>query len=309
MKKISFVIPCYNSSKTIESVVNEIVTTVNKRDDEYEIILVNDCSTDDVWNVIKKLRKDNRRIKGICFAKNFGQHSALMAGYNKASGDIVVSLDDDGQTPADEVYSLIDKLNEGYDVVYASYDHKQHSSARNLGTKLNNMMCEKLLGKPKGLTITSYFVAKRFVIDEIKKYSNSYAYVPGLVLRTTNSIASVPVNHRAREEGKSGYSFTKLIALWMNGFTAFSVKPLRISTFIGMMTAVIGFIYCIFILVNKIINPKVPIGWTSTIGVMLLIGGMILFVLGMIGEYLGRAYISLNNSPQYVIKEETDADE
>lgn len=309
MNKISFVIPCYNSSKTIESVVNEIVTTVNKRDDEYEIILVNDCSTDDVWNVIKKLRKDNRRIKGICFAKNFGQHSALMAGYNKASGDIVVSLDDDGQTPADEVYSLIDKLNEGYDVVYASYDHKQHSSARNLGTKLNNMMCEKLLGKPKGLTITSYFVAKRFVIDEIKKYSNSYAYVPGLVLRTTNSIASVPVNHRAREEGKSGYSFTKLIALWMNGFTAFSVKPLRISTFIGMMTAVIGFIYCIFILVNKIINPKVPIGWTSTIGVMLLIGGMILFVLGMIGEYLGRAYISLNNSPQYVIKEETDADE
>ncbi len=309
MNKISFVIPCYNSSKTIESVVNEIVTTVNKRDDEYEIILVNDCSTDDVWNVIKKLRKDNRRIKGICFSKNFGQHSALMAGYNKASGDIVVSLDDDGQTPADEVYSLIDKLNEGYDVVYASYDHKQHSSARNLGTKLNNMMCEKLLGKPKGLTITSYFVAKRFVIDEIKKYSNSYAYVPGLVLRTTNSIASVPVNHRAREEGKSGYSFTKLIALWMNGFTAFSVKPLRISTFIGMMTAVIGFIYCIFILVNKIINPKVPIGWTSTIGVMLLIGGMILFVLGMIGEYLGRVYISLNNSPQYVIKEETDADE
>ena len=309
MNKISFVIPCYNSSKTIESVVNEIVTTVNKRDDEYEIILVNDCSTDDVWNVIKKLRKDNRRIKGICLAKNFGQHSALMAGYNKASGDIVVSLDDDGQTPADEVYSLIDKLNEGYDVVYASYDHKQHSSARNLGTKLNNMMCEKLLGKPKGLTITSYFVAKRFVIDEIKKYSNSYAYVPGLVLRTTNSIASVPVNHRAREEGKSGYSLTKLIALWMNGFTAFSVKPLRISTFIGMMTAVIGFIYCIFILVNKIINPKVPIGWTSTIGVMLLIGGMILFVLGMIGEYLGRAYISLNNSPQYVIKEETDEDE
>ena len=309
MNKISFVIPCYNSSKTIESVVNEIVTTVNKRDDEYEIILVNDCSTDDVWNVIKKLRKYNSRIKGICLAKNFGQHSALMAGYNKASGDIVVSLDDDGQTPADEVYSLIDKLNEGYDVVYASYDHKQHSSVRNLGTKLNNMMCEKLLGKPKGLTITSYFVAKRFVIDEIKKYSNSYAYVPGLVLRTTNSIASVPVNHRAREEGKSGYSFTKLIALWMNGFTAFSVKPLRISTFIGMMTAVIGFIYCIFILVNKIINPKVPIGWTSTIGVMLLIGGMILFVLGMIGEYLGRAYISLNNSPQYVIKEETDADE
>ncbi|WP_455951194.1 glycosyltransferase family 2 protein [Eubacterium sp.] len=309
MRKISFVIPCYNSSKTIKVVVDEIVETVEIRKDDYEIILVNDCSTDNVWEVIKDLGKKNRRVKGICFAKNFGQHSALMAGYNRALGDVIVSLDDDGQTPADEVYSLLDKLDEGYDVVYASYNHKQHSSVRNIGTKINNIMCEKMLGKPRGLTITSYFVAKKFIIDEVKKYNNSYAYVPGLVLRSTNNIASVPVKHRAREEGKSGYSFTKLIALWMNGFTAFSVKPLRISTFIGMITAAIGFIYCIYIFINKLCNPDVPMGWSSTLGVILLIGGMILFVLGMIGEYLGRAYISLNNSPQYVIKEETDIDE
>lgn len=304
--KISFVIPCYNSSKTIENVVDEIVTTVVARGDEYEIILINDHSTDNVWEVIKKLSQSNNKVKGICFAKNFGQHSALMAGYNKVTGDVIVSLDDDGQTPADEVYSLIDKLNEGYDVVYASYENKKHSSARNIGTKINNIMCEKLLSKPKNLTLTSYFVAKRFVIEEVKKYNNSYAYVPGLVLRTTSGITSVPVKHRERQEGHSGYSFKKLIALWMNGFTAFSVKPLRISSFIGMITAFIGFVYCLYILINKIINPLTPIGWSSTVGVILLIGGMILFVLGMIGEYLGRVYISINNSPQYVIKEETD---
>lgn len=304
--EISFVIPCYNSSKTIKKVVDEIVTVVNYKKDDYEIILVNDSSTDNVWEVIKQLSKENKRIKGICFAKNFGQHSALMAGYNKSSGDIVVSLDDDGQTPADEVYSLIEKLEEGYDVVYASYENKKHSAARNIGTKINNMMCEKLLSKPKNLTITSYFVARRFVIEEVKKYNNSYAYIPGLVLRTTKAITSVPVKHRARQEGNSGYSFKKLIALWMNGFTAFSVKPLRISSFIGIFTAIIGFIYCIYILINKIVNPLTPVGWSSTIGVILLLGGMILFVLGMIGEYLGRVYISLNNSPQYVIKEETD---
>ena len=251
MRKISFVIPCYNSSKTIKAVVDEIVETVETRKDDYEIILVNDCSTDNVWEVIKELGKKNRRVKGICLAKNFGQHSALMAGYNKASGDVIVSLDDDGQTPANEVYSLLDKLDEGYDVVYASYNHKRHSSVRNIGTKINNIMCEKMLEKPRGLTLTSYFVAKKFIIDEVKKYNNSYAYVPGLVLRSTNNIASVPVKHRAREEGKSGYSFKKLIALWMNGFTAFSVKPLRISTFIGMITAAIGFIYCIYIFINK----------------------------------------------------------
>lgn len=304
--KISFVIPCYNSSKTIRGVVDEIVTTVAARGDEYEIILINDHSTDNVWEVIKKLSQSNNKVKGICFAKNFGQHSALMAGYNKVTGDVIVSLDDDGQTPADEVYSLIDKLDEGYDVVYASYENKKHSSARNIGTKINNIMCEKLLSKPKNLTLTSYFVAKRFVIEEVKKYNNSYAYVPGLVLRTTSGITSVPVRHRERQEGHSGYSLKKLIALWMNGFTAFSVKPLRISSFIGMITAFIGFVYCIYILINKIINPMTPVGWSSTVGVILLIGGMILFVLGMIGEYLGRVYISLNNSPQYVIKEETD---
>jgi undecaprenyl-phosphate 4-deoxy-4-formamido-L-arabinose transferase len=183
--KVSFVIPCYNSEKTIENVVNEIISTIQKRSSyQYEIVLVNDCSKDNVWDEIKRLAAKDENIKGISFAKNFGQHSALMAGYNKATGDVIVSLDDDGQTPADEVYSLIDKLDEGYDVVYASYEQKKHSFARNIGTKINNVMCEKLLGKPKGLMITSFFVARKFVIDEAKKYQNSYAYVPGLILRT-----------------------------------------------------------------------------------------------------------------------------
>ncbi len=306
MRKISFVIPCYNSEKTIEDVVKEIETTIEKRGkDDYEIVLVNDCSKDNVWEKIKSISKQNAKVMGVCFAKNFGQHAALMAGYRKATGDIVVSLDDDGQTPADEVYSLIDKIEEGYDVVYASYAHKKHSFARNLGTKMNNFMCEVLLGKPKKLMITSFFAAKKYIVDEIVKYENSYTYVPGLVLRTTKSIGTVPVCHREREVGSSGYSFAKLVALWVNGFTAFSVTPLRISMVMGMGSAVIGFIYLIYVIVNKFINPSVPLGWSSTTAILLLLGGMILFVLGMIGEYLGRVYISLNNAPQYVVKEET----
>lgn len=311
MRKISFVIPCYNSEKTIESVIAEIENTVETRgSDDYEIVLVNDCSKDNVWEKIKSVARQNTHVKGICFSKNFGQHSALMAGYRKATGDIVVSLDDDGQTPADEVYSLIDKLEEGYDVVYASYEHKKHSVARNMGTRLNNYMCEVLLGKPKNLMITSFFAAKKYVIDEIIRYENSYTYVPGLVLRTTRNISSAPVCHREREIGSSGYSFVKLVALWVNGFTAFSVTPLRVSMFMGMGSAVIGFIYLIYVVINKFINPSVPLGWSSTTAILLLLGGMILFVLGMIGEYLGRVYISLNNAPQYVVREETgDKDE
>ena len=302
--RVSFVIPCYNSENTIGNVVEEIMQVTKLNNEEnFEIILVNDCSRDNVWNVIRELTEKYDNIKGISFAKNFGQHAALMAGYRASSGEIVVSLDDDGQTPADEVYSLINKLDEDYDVVYASYGQKKHSIFRNFGTVLNNFMCETLLGKEKGLVITSFFAARRFVVEEMMRYEHSYPYVPGLVLRTTKRITSVPVIHREREVGASGYNLFKLIALWMNGFTAFSVVPLRISMFMGLGCAGIGFIYLIYILVNKFLNPQVPLGWSSTMAVVLLLGGMILCVLGMIGEYLGRAYINLNAAPQYVIRE------
>ena len=272
-------------------------------ENSYEIVLINDCSKDNVWEKIKELTKENANIKAINFSKNFGQHSALMAGYRNVEGEIVVSLDDDGQIPINEVYSLINKLNEGYDVVYASYAHKKHSFARNIGTKLNNYMCEKLLKKPKNITITSFFASKKFVIDEIIKYKNPYTYVPGLILRTTKNISQVPVCHREREIGTSGYNFIKLLELWLNGFTAFSVLPLRISTLIGIIISMLGFIYMVYVIINKLLNPNVPLGWSSTISILLIIGGMILFVLGMIGEYIGRIYISINSSPQYVVKE------
>lgn len=310
MRKISFVIPCYNSERTIKDVVDEIIRTIkNNGNDEYEIILVNDYSSDNVWNVIKELCKRDSHIKGISFAKNFGQHAALMAGYRAVTGDIVVSLDDDGQTPAEEVYSLIDKLDEGYDVVYASYEKKKHNLGRNMGTVANNFMCEVLLGKPKKLMLTSFFVARKFIVTEMVKYSNSFTYIPGLVLRTTKNIGSVCVNHRERMIGNSGYSIWKLLNLWMNGFTAFSVIPLRLSTFVGVIFAIIGFASLVWVIINKILSTDVLIGWSSTIAILLLLGGLILLMLGIIGEYLGRIYISLNNSPQYVIKYEENGKE
>lgn len=307
MQKISFVIPCYGSERTIADVVDEVVMTMeNKKEDEYEIILVNDCSPDSVWDKIKLLSAQNDRIKGICLAKNFGQHSALMAGYRIATGDVIVSLDDDGQTPADEVYLLLNKLVDGYDVVYATYQNKEHSLFRNFGSKVNGYMCEKLLQKPKGLMVTSYFAAKRFVIEEICKYKNPYTYVIGLILRTTKNIGSVSVKHRKRVTGNSGYTLGKLFGLWINGFTAFSVKPLRVATLSGLLFAIVGFVFVIYIIVNKFLNPDVPIGWSSTMAAILIVGGVILCMMGMIGEYLGRIYISINNSPQYVIRERTD---
>ena len=308
--KVSFVIPCYRSSHTLPEVVEEIQETmISKNQYEYEIILVNDSSPDNTFAVIRALCEENRNIIGIDLAKNFGQHAAIMAGMHFSTGETVVCLDDDMQTPAYEVYKLLDKIDEGYDVVYARYAQKQHSGFRNFGSKVNSKMTESLLNKPKELYISSYFAAKRFVVDEMLQYKNAYPYVIGLVLRTTNKICNVDVTHRAREEGKSGYTLRKLFSLWVNGFTSFSVKPLRTATYCGIGIALLGFVYAIITIIRKLINPMVPMGWSSTIAGLLIIGGAILLVLGIIGEYIGRIYICINSSPQYVIRSVLKANE
>ncbi len=310
MKKISFVIPCYRSEQTIETVTAEIAATMKQLDQyEYEIILVNDCSPDGTLAVIRRLCEADARIKGISFARNFGQHAALMAGLRCAKGDYVVCLDDDGQTPANEVNKLLSKLEEGYDAVYASYEHKQHNGFRNLGSKVNELMTRVMLEKPKNLYISSYFAVRRFVVEDMIRYENSYPYVIGLVLRATKNITNVPVNHREREVGSSGYTLKKLLNLWFNGFTAFSVKPLRFATILGGVCAAAGFLYGLYTIIKKMVNPAVPLGFSSLMAAVVFFGGMIMIILGLVGEYVGRIYISLNNSPQYVIRERINVEQ
>ena len=264
-KKISFVIPCYRSENTLEAVINEIEDTMAKtRGYAHEIVLVNDGSPDNTWGVIKKIASEKKdTVTGINFAKNFGQHAALMAGLNTAKGDIIICLDDDGQTPADEADKLIEALENGADVAYARYGHKQHNLFRNFGTAMNEWMASVMIGKPRDLYVSSYFAAKRFVVDEMIKYDGSYPYVIGLVLRTTKNIVNVDVAHRKREVGQSGYNLSKLFGLWINGFTAFSIKPLRMATASGMVFAIFGFIYGIYTIIKKFVNPIVPVGFSA----------------------------------------------
>ena len=306
---ISFVIPCYRSELTLEGVINEINETMEKMGGySHEIVLVNDSSPDNTWSVIKKLVSVHDNITGIDLAKNFGQHSALLAGIRETKGDYVICLDDDGQTPANEVGLLIEALEKGADAVYARYAHKKHSLFRNFGTFMNEKMAEHMLEKPRDLYVSSYFGVKRFVADEMTKYENAYPYVIGLVLRSTRKIVNVDVNHRNREIGTSGYTFSKLINLWINGFTAFSVKPLRIATGCGAIFAICGFIYGIYTIIKKFVVPDVPLGYSATMSALVFIGGMLMLMLGMVGEYIGRIYVSLNNSPQYVIREKINGE-
>ena len=302
-KMLSFVIPCYRSENTIGSVIERIHETV-KADGrfDHEIICVNDASPDNTISVLTELAENDPRITVVDLMKNFGQHAALMAGFNFVRGDIVVCLDDDGQTPPEEMFSLIDKLEEGYDLVSARYPVKKESLFRRFGSWTAAKMGEILVGKPKNIEMNSYFAVRRIVIDETIKYQNPFPNVQGLMLRVTRKITDVEIEHRERLSGSSGYTIKKLVSLWMNSFTSFSEKPLRISSILGFLSALAGLIFGAVVVIRKILHPEILLGYSSVMAVILVLFGIVLLMLGLIGEYIGRMYICINKAPQFAVR-------
>ena len=302
--KLSFVIPCYRSERTLPAVVAELKSTMALRPEvDYEIILTEDGSPDGVWQVIRSLADEDPRIRAIRFTRNFGQHAALMAGLSAVSGDAAFLLDDDGQAPVDELFKLVDELEKGYDVVYGAYPEIRQNAFRRFGTLANKLMAESLLDWPKDVQATSFFVCRRLIVEEILRYDKPYPYLDGLIIRATKNIGHVLVHQRSRAEGRSGYTLSKLLGLWMNGFTSFSVKPLRIATYTGAAIALIGFLYALIIVIRYFTVHLAPMGWSSTTALILIVGGVNLLLLGLVGEYVGRIFMCVNATPQYVERE------
>lgn len=301
---ISFVIPCYNSERLVATVIKEIKQVMEQRNNvSYEIITVNDCSPDGVLDVLRELAAYDSKISVIDLAKNMGKHAALMAGYACACGDVVISVDDDGQCPTSELWRLLEPLTNGYDIALAQYPLKKESLIKRFGSRVNDYMARFLIGKPKGLQLSNFSAMKAFICRELLRYNNPYPYIDGLFLRSTSRIANVKMECRKRLEGETGYTFRKSISLWVNGFTAFSVKPLRVATLLGVLFSLTGFLYGLWIILQKVLHPGIAAGYSSMMAILLFIGGMLMLMLGLIGEYIGRIYISINNSPQYVIRE------
>lgn len=304
MPLLSFVIPCYGSEKTIGFVIDEIIDIVSQKDEyQYEIVAVNDYSKDNVWEVLEEKASVNQNIKLINFAKNMNRPGAVMAGLRYSRGDYVIILDDDGQCPMDRLWDLLSPLKNGYDVSMAKYTEYKQSRFKSFGTIVNRTMTEMVIDKPKNLSFTNFMALKRFIVEEISKYDNPYPYLTGLILRTTDRIINIPMEERERISGKTTFTLPKMIKLWVNGFTAFSIKPLRISSLIGVICALVGFVFGIITIIRKLVVPDISVGWSSTVAIMLFIGGLIMLMLGMIGEYIGRIYISINNAPQYVVRD------
>lgn len=312
MTKVSFVIPVYNSEKTIQNVIGRIIKTINGMPCKlnFEIILVDDGSKDHSVEVCSELTRKVPQVKLFKLSKNFGQASALMAGLNQTSGDFVVCLDDDLQTPPEEFPKLYNKMAEGnFDVVYGFYEHKQHSAFRNFGTKMNELMQAFVLETRSNIKTSSYFIARRYVVDIVRNYNKPFPYLPGLFLQATGNIACVPIHHNARKNGHSGYGIKQLLGLWLNGFTNFSIKPLRLASIMGVLMSLCAFIMLIVIIIFKLTHANIQEGWTSTIALVLFIGGIQLFSVGLLGEYVGRIYLSVNKTPQFVIRDLTQKDD
>ncbi len=312
MTLLSFVIPCYRSEQTIAGVVEEIISTVQTRPGyDYEIIAVNDCSPDGVLHVLKSLAAENPRLKVISFARNMGKDAALLAGYRAAKGDYVINLDDDGQCPAGELWKLVEPLErDECDVATAKYREKKESRFKRLGSRVNAEMAHALLDLPKGLQMENYTAVKAFVAKQVVSYRNPYPYLDGLILRVTNRIKTVPMEERERaDDNASGFTLRKSLHMFLNGMTAFSVKPLRIASVCGLLFAALGLVWGVVTIIRKLTDPSIVEGYSSILAVILFSSGVIMVLLGMIGEYLGRIYICLNDSPQYVVRETVNLEE
>ncbi len=300
---VSVVIPCYNSENTIRKVVEMTMEEFNSIDGyEVEFVLVNDNSRDGTFDEIRALGQDYPQVYGINLMRNFGQHNALMCAMNYTHGDLILGMDDDMQTHPSQIRKLLDKQREGFDLVYGIYEKSTNSAKKNLTSWFNKVSSRMLLGRPKEIRSSNFWLITDKVRTEVIKYRNYNPYVDGLFFRTTHNIGNVVIQHHKREYGSSNYTLRKMMKLWM-AYWNYSVLPLRAASVLGSITALIGFIAAIVTVVHKIVDPTTTMGWASTLSIMLIFFGFTLLVLGIIGEYIGEIVLSINNTPQYVIRD------
>jgi len=302
MKELSIIIPVFNSGDNIAELSRQIMDAL--KDISFEVIFINDGSRDNSWDVIKKVAAENEKIIAINFRRNFGQDNAILAGINQATGNYMVIMDDDLQHSPYDIAKLYNKCKEGYDVCYAHFPEKKQRIWKNFGSWLNGAFAYWLLKKPKGIYMSPFKVIKKDVAKSLLQYPGPFPYIDGLILDFTNNLTFVEVEHYKRHKGKSNYNFFRSFAVFLKTLTSFSVIPLRIATIIGFISAFTGFITAIYFLIKYLTITYYEVeGWTSLIVTLLIIGGILLMSIGLIGEYLGRMFLTLNKKPQYSIGE------
>ncbi|WP_233234444.1 glycosyltransferase family 2 protein [Bordetella sp. LUAb4] len=300
---ISVVIPVYGSELILESLTQQLHDVMTENNWTYEIVYVCDRSPDKSWGVIQKLKTKFDAVRALLLRKNAGQHNALIAGLNYARGQVTITMDDDLQHSPADIPLLVETLEAGSDLVYAKFRSRKHPAWKIAGSKVNDLAARMLIKKPADLYLSPFRAFRATIREQVTKYTGPFVYIDGLLLASTAEIASVEVDHHERLAGSSFYGFKKSISLWLKMATSFSVAPLRLTSLVGLVVALIGFLFAIILMIERITSDQLPTGWASLIVTVLIIGGIQLLALGVIGEYVGRVLLTLNGRPQYIVGE------
>lgn len=300
---LSIVIPVYRSARILTDLTERIETVIRAiYGDAFEVILVNDCSPDGSWEVIQKLCQSRSWLKGINLRKNAGQHNAIMAGLRHATGRYIIMMDDDLQHSPADIPLLVAQLDSGFDVCYTRFRSKQHALWKRLGSRFNDLVASQLLAKPKGLYLSPFKAMVKGIRDEVVRFTGPHVYLDGLILSATSRIGSIEVEHHVRPDGQSGYSLRRSISLWLKMATNFSITPLRMASLLGLIFSGFGFVAAIAFIIQRFTINAMPVGWSSIIVSVLILGGIQLLALGIIGEYVGRVLLHVNGRPQAVVE-------
>lgn len=301
--KYSVVIPVYKSEGVVGDTVDRTVGFFRQAAMDFEIILVNDGSPDGSWSVISRKAAEYPEVVAIDLLRNYGQHVANLCGFTQAQGDYVITMDDDLQNPPEEIGKLIDKANEGYDLVIGRFREKKHSLFRRFGSRLVGLINRKVFNAPKGLVLSNFRIISRDVVNRVCAYKSSYPYIPGLVLMFSSRRTNVLVEHNRREVGASNYNLWRISSLVAEILFNYSSYPLRLVAGVGLLTAIVSFMLSLFYFgVSMYSGTSVP-GWATVVILLSFFNGMALLVLGMIGEYLVRLINQNSRTDTYHIKE------
>ncbi|MBA3704386.1 MAG: glycosyltransferase family 2 protein [Bacteroidetes bacterium] len=302
--KLSIVIPVYNS----EDCLMELNTQVEKalsNFPSYELILVNDRSSDNSWQKITEVCEKNKKALGVSLRKNSGQDNAIMAGLKIAKGDHIVIMDDDLQHSPQDILTIYNECIKGYDICYAFFPRKKQKLWKNIGSWINGKLSEKLLSKPKEIYLSPFKVLRKEIALEMIKYAGPYPYVDALLLTITHNVSQISIEHHTRYKGHGNFSLFRSMNVFLKHATGYSIYPLRLAVYLGFLSALIAFIFGAYFLIDYFIGGNKIEGWISTILLILLLGGSILICLGIIGEYIGRIFLTINKKPQYTIEKIT----
>lgn len=307
--RLSIVIPVFNSAEVVAQTVQRTCTVMEAMGVSFEIVLVNDGSKDESWEIISDLARMDERITAIDLLHNCGQHAANLCGFRHTHGDWIVTMDDDLQNPPEEIAKLAAKAEEGYDLVLGEFQHKQHASYRRLGSKAIRMINQRIFGQEPNLVLSNFRLIRRDVIDRICAYHGPYPYVPGLCLMYSRKRANTLVEHHPRKVGQSNYNWRRIVTLVAAILFNYSSFPLRFVAAFGGIIAVASFALGLYYLIAGLLSQSTVPGWTTLVVLLAFFNGIIMVMLAMLGEYIVRIISQISTSNPYIVRDKVSVND